>query len=174
MGVGLRRRQLVELLHTERRAPWYEVVPEAFARGGRLCDRALEVVAAQGPVIPHGVSMDLGGEDPVGGTRLDELADLDATRIERSLSSLSGPFGADGALRAYQHDPRRGDGAAARCTLLIARTRHGTLRVIEVDADMIAAWGLLQGEVSREALAARGLDEARIARGSAALERALM
>lgn len=74
VGVGLRRGHLVDYLQSARRPAWVEVVPEAFAEGGLLPQRALDLAVSQGVVIPHGVSLNLGGDGPAGGAHLDALA----------------------------------------------------------------------------------------------------
>jgi hypothetical protein len=171
---------LVRLQHRQPVAEVFNALRERLgdARFDALFD---DFRAAMPPAHPHPARWMRAFADHVGARDdLDpscaELADLAATRLELALdASTGGPFGAVGALRAYAHDPRREPLAQgeAPCTLLIARTRDGLLKVIEVDAAMVAAWGVLTGEVSREAMAARGVTDEALRRGEEALGRRL-
>ncbi len=65
VGIGLRRELAAALLHTERRVDWVEITPENYlAPGGRdvhTLARAVERFC----VGAHGVSLNLGGPDPL-------------------------------------------------------------------------------------------------------------
>lgn len=63
-GVGLRREHFDELPGTARTLDWLEVTPENHLAGGWAA-RALERCAARWPIAVHGVSLDLGGSDPL-------------------------------------------------------------------------------------------------------------
>ena len=69
------------------RPDWVEVVPEAFVGVGGLAPKALAAARERGPVIPHGVSLDLGGEDAMSEARLAELA--------RWLERIAAPYHSD-------------------------------------------------------------------------------
>ena len=74
-GVGLRSPHFSRVLDGTARADWFEVISENYMiRGGRPL-RILEKARELAPVVLHGVSMNLGGLDP-----LDEdyLRDLDS------------------------------------------------------------------------------------------------
>jgi len=78
VGIGLRKDFFEELPEIARPLDWVEVIPENFmGRGGRS-RRALERTAERWPVIPHGVSLNLGGLDPLDEEFLDGLRDLAA------------------------------------------------------------------------------------------------
>ncbi|MGO9605180.1 MAG: DUF692 domain-containing protein [Candidatus Binataceae bacterium] len=74
-GVGLRAEHFPRVLDGTARADWFEVISENYMiRGGRplkILERARELA----PIVMHGVSMNLGGVDPL---RADYLRDLDA------------------------------------------------------------------------------------------------
>ena len=76
VGIGLRRAHFQPYLASSRRVDWVEIIPEAFLDSGGLSGRALDVACERGPVIPHGVSLNLGGCDPLDVRRLDALARL--------------------------------------------------------------------------------------------------
>lgn len=65
VGIGLRRPLYDAILKTERRIDWLEFVPENFMDiHGRAGD-VLEACAARWPLVSHGVSMSIGGPDPL-------------------------------------------------------------------------------------------------------------
>ncbi|MGO9454795.1 MAG: DUF692 domain-containing protein [Candidatus Binataceae bacterium] len=74
-GIGLRAEHFPRVLDGTARADWFEVISENYMiRGGRplkILERARELA----PIALHGVSMNLGGVDPL---RADYLRDLDA------------------------------------------------------------------------------------------------
>ncbi|HEY2106748.1 MAG TPA: DUF692 domain-containing protein [Candidatus Binataceae bacterium] len=75
-GVGLRPPHYGRLLEGSAHADWFEVISENFMiRGGRPL-RVLEKARAQAPIVLHGVSLNLGGVDPLRSSYLDELAEL--------------------------------------------------------------------------------------------------
>lgn len=65
VGIGIRKPQFDSLLACERRIDWLEFVPENYVgRGGRnrfVWDSCNE----RWPLIPHGVSISLGGDEPL-------------------------------------------------------------------------------------------------------------
>ncbi|KQY95533.1 hypothetical protein ASD21_09130 [Caulobacter sp. Root1455] len=82
-GVGLREPHFPHLMAT---APtdwgvdWFEVISENFLDHAGYAAHVLEVVAAHRPVVMHGVSLSIGGADPLDAAYLDRLAAL-ADRI---------------------------------------------------------------------------------------------
>ena len=82
-GVGLREPHFQHLMTT---APadwgvdWFEVISENFLDHAGYAAHVLEVVAAHRPVVMHGVSLSIGGVDPLDLGYLDKLTAL-AERI---------------------------------------------------------------------------------------------
>jgi uncharacterized protein (UPF0276 family) len=73
-GVGLRAEHFPRILDGTARADWFEVISENYMiRGGRPL-KVLEKARELAPVVLHGVSMNLGGVDPL---LEDYLSDLD-------------------------------------------------------------------------------------------------
>ncbi|WP_051695845.1 DUF692 domain-containing protein [Caulobacter sp. UNC358MFTsu5.1] len=78
-GVGLREPHFPHLMST---APadwgvdWFEVISENFLDHAGYAAHVLEVVAAHRPVVMHGVSLSIGGADPLDRVYLDKLAAL--------------------------------------------------------------------------------------------------
>jgi uncharacterized protein (UPF0276 family) len=100
-GIGLRVRHYRELLEGARELGWAEAITENFlGRGGR--PRAvLERVRRDTPVILHGVSLSIGGTEPLHRGYLEALREL-ADRIEPALLSDHLCFGTFGGH--YAHD----------------------------------------------------------------------
>jgi uncharacterized protein (UPF0276 family) len=83
------------------RADWFEVISENFMiRGGRPL-AVLERARKQAPIVLHGVSLNLGGSDPLRASYLDELAGLIA-RFEPAWVSDHLCWGSIGGH--YAHD----------------------------------------------------------------------
>ena len=87
VGIGLRKGFHTPLLEADRHVDFLEIVPENYVgRGGR--DRAqLFACAERWPVLAHGVSVSLGGPDPLDRTYLAGLKQL--------LDALGVPFYTD-------------------------------------------------------------------------------
>lgn len=92
-GLGLRPRHFPEILpatdrpaRTDLGLDWFEIISENFMRVGGAPMRNLERVRAAYPVVMHGVSLSIGGPDPLD---MDYLAGLKALaeRIEPALIS---------------------------------------------------------------------------------------
>jgi uncharacterized protein (UPF0276 family) len=64
-GIGLRRPYYEEILETTRRVDWLEITPENFMRFGGAPARALDAARERWQVVPHGVSLSIGGPDPL-------------------------------------------------------------------------------------------------------------
>lgn len=83
-GVGLREPHFPHLMST---APadwgvdWFEVISENFLDHAGYAAHVLEVVASHRPLVMHGVSLSIGGADPLDSGYLDKLAAL-ADRIK--------------------------------------------------------------------------------------------
>ena len=78
-GIGLRPPHFAKILDGTARADWFEAISENYLiRGGRPL-KVLEKARELAPLVLHGVSMNLGGTDPL---REDYLAQLD-TLIRR-------------------------------------------------------------------------------------------
>jgi uncharacterized protein len=65
-GIGLRPPHYARLLDGHLSADWFEVISENFMIPGGRPLRILERACATAPVVLHGVSMNLGGTDPLG------------------------------------------------------------------------------------------------------------
>ena len=74
-GVGLRTAHFTEILGTEPRVDFFEVLSENFLDTGGRPAWILDRVAERYPVVMHGVSLSIGGADPLD---LDYLAKLKA------------------------------------------------------------------------------------------------
>ena len=73
-GVGLRSPHFSRVLDGTARADWFEVISENYMISGGRPVMILEKARTLAPVVLHGVSMNLGGMDPL---REDYLRDLD-------------------------------------------------------------------------------------------------
>src|SRR5260370_257432 len=80
-GLGLRPRVCGEAAAGRVRVDWFELISENFMVSGGNPLRVLDAVRSRYPVALHGVSMNLGGTDPLDLAYLDELAQL-ARRAE--------------------------------------------------------------------------------------------
>ncbi|RMG09520.1 MAG: DUF692 domain-containing protein [Planctomycetota bacterium] len=75
-GIGLRREFFEDLLASERRPDWLEIVSENFMGVGGRSRWALEECLGRWPVIPHGVNLNIGGPDPLDEAYLEGLSEL--------------------------------------------------------------------------------------------------
>ena len=73
-GVGLRTVHYPHVLDRTARADWFEVISENFMIAGGRPLKILEKARELAPVVLHGVSLNLGGTDPL---RQDYLEELD-------------------------------------------------------------------------------------------------
>jgi uncharacterized protein (UPF0276 family) len=76
VGIGLRRAHFAALERSDRSVDFFEITPEVFLGCGGRTRRALDVARERAPIVPHGVSLSLGGPDPLDPARLDALAGL--------------------------------------------------------------------------------------------------
>ena len=100
-GIGLRPPHYRRVLDGSARVDWFEVISENFMiPGGRPLD-VLAKARELAPVVLHGVSMNLGGTDPLSESHLGELERL-VRRFEPAWVSEHLCWGAFG--RHYAHD----------------------------------------------------------------------
>ena len=100
-GIGLRPPHYPGILDGTARADWFEVISENFMIPGGRPLAVLERARATAPIVLHGVSMNLGGTDPLAGRHLDALDAL-VRRFEPAWVSEHLCWGAFG--RHYAHD----------------------------------------------------------------------
>lgn len=100
-GIGLRPPHHPRVLDGTARADWFEVITENFLVPGGRPLRVLERARALAPVVFHGVSLNLGGTDPLDAAHLDALATL-ASRYQPAWISEHCCWGAFG--RHWAHD----------------------------------------------------------------------
>lgn len=74
VGVGLRKRHFDDILTSPRQPRWVEVLPENHFRFGGKPRAVLDAVRRRMPIVAHGVSLDIGGPDPLNPRYLDDLA----------------------------------------------------------------------------------------------------
>jgi len=84
VGIGLRRKHFAAILETTRRLDWLEIIPENFVDYGGRSAATLAACAERWPIVSHGVSMSIGGPDPIDG---DFLA-----RVGRLLARIGCPW----------------------------------------------------------------------------------
>jgi uncharacterized protein (UPF0276 family) len=87
VGLGLRWELLEELEERASELDFVEVCPENYMRRGGAVPAALERVRARLPVLTHGLTMSLGGTDPLDQAYLEELA--------RFLRNVGAPWHSD-------------------------------------------------------------------------------
>jgi uncharacterized protein (UPF0276 family) len=120
-GVGLRAPHFAGILDGTARADWFEVITENFMiRGGRPLE-ILERARAAGPIVLHGVSLNIGGVDPIRESYLDDLLTL-IRRFEPAWVSDHLCWGAFG--RHYAHDLLPLPFTEEAVTATAARIRH--------------------------------------------------
>jgi uncharacterized protein (UPF0276 family) len=99
-GIGLRTEHYAEVLATAPAVDWFEVISENFMVPGGNPRRVLRAVRERWPVVLHGVSLSLGGTDPLDARYLDELAAL-AREIEPAIVSDHLCWGSHGGVWAH-------------------------------------------------------------------------
>ncbi len=100
-GIGLRPPHYPRVVDGTARVDWFEVISENFMIPGGRPLHVLEKARALAPVVLHGVSMNLGGTDPLNERHLGELERL-IRRFEPAWVSEHLCWGAFG--RHYAHD----------------------------------------------------------------------
>jgi uncharacterized protein (UPF0276 family) len=87
VGLGLRQGFAQQLLATTRRAPdFLEIIPENWMFAGGHKARQLDEFAERYPIVPHSVSLNVGGVDPLDATFLDASRAL-GERLEAPFAS---------------------------------------------------------------------------------------
>jgi len=78
VGIGLRPRFLDQdgIVETQRRIDFLEIIPENWVTRGGKRRAQLEACCERWPTVPHSVSLNIGGLDPLDGELLDALAIL--------------------------------------------------------------------------------------------------
>jgi hypothetical protein len=76
IGIGLRRPFADELLETRRRVDFLEVTPENWVLFGGARRRTLERCLERWPAVLHGVSLSVGGTDPLDESFLEHVSRL--------------------------------------------------------------------------------------------------
>jgi uncharacterized protein len=72
-GLGLRREHYRQVIAERPPVGWFEVISENFMVPGGNARRVLEAVRRDYPIVLHGVSLSIGGADPLNERYLDEL-----------------------------------------------------------------------------------------------------
>ena len=75
VGVGLRSPHIAHVLRTRPAMEWFEIISENYFAEGGVQRANLERAVASYPLVPHGVSLSIGGADPID---VDHLARLRA------------------------------------------------------------------------------------------------
>ncbi len=75
-GIGLRSEHFSEFLSGDVRVDWVEAISENFFFQGGRPKAVLEAVRRQMPVVLHGVSLSIGGPDPLDQQHLKQLREL--------------------------------------------------------------------------------------------------
>lgn len=87
VGIGLRREHFAAIEQCDRELDWLEIIPENYVGRGGIIRRNLERCRERWPVVAHGVSLSLGGPDPLDATYVAGLKQL--------LDELEAPFYTD-------------------------------------------------------------------------------
>lgn len=75
-GIGLRQPFYNAILETPRRVDWLEITPENWMRRGGTRARQLDAIAEQFVLVPHSVSLSVGGPDPLDSGFLEQVQRL--------------------------------------------------------------------------------------------------
>ena len=100
-GIGLRPRHYGRLLEERPQVDWIEAISENFMWQGGRPRSVLDKVRCDVPVVLHGVSLSIGGSDPLDAAYLGELREL-AASIEPAWVSDHLCWGTHGGR--YAHD----------------------------------------------------------------------
>jgi uncharacterized protein len=87
VGIGLRREHFAAIEACERPLDWLEIIPENYVGYGGAARRNLARCRERWPVIAHGVSLSLGGPDPLSAEYV--------TGLRRLLDERQAPFYTD-------------------------------------------------------------------------------
>jgi uncharacterized protein len=80
-GLGLRQPHYTDILETRPDVGWFEIISENYMEAGGQPLSILDRVREDYPIVMHGVSMSIGGSDPLNEDYLQKIKDLIA-RIE--------------------------------------------------------------------------------------------
>lgn len=75
-GVGLRTPHFPYLMHNDPLVDWFEIISENFMDDFGYARHVLEKIAAERPVVMHGVSLSIGSTEPLNQEYLDKLKTL--------------------------------------------------------------------------------------------------
>lgn len=65
LGVGLRNQHFQHILEHGPQVDWFEIISENFIDNHGYARAVLDKIAAQVPIVMHGVSLSIGGSDPL-------------------------------------------------------------------------------------------------------------
>lgn len=85
-GLGLRRSMMEEVLQSEQRPDFWEIAPENWLKLGGKYAKQLRQITAQQSVICHGLSLSIGGPEPLDMTLLAQIRNFMA---EHGISEYS-------------------------------------------------------------------------------------
>ena len=80
-GLGLRHEFLNEIVTTERAMDWLEIRAESWIHLGRTGRHTFDRIAERWPVVPHSVTMSIGGAEPLDAALFRAVSHL-CTRVE--------------------------------------------------------------------------------------------
>jgi uncharacterized protein (UPF0276 family) len=100
-GLGLRREHYQQVIAEKPAVGWFEVISENFMVPGGNPRRVLEAVRRDYPIVLHGVSLSIGGVDPLNRRYLD---DLDALARATEPAWISDHLCWGSAHGIYAHD----------------------------------------------------------------------
>ena len=101
VGIGLRSQHVAQIAATRPAIDWLECISESYLVAGGRALAELDAVAGHYPLVLHGVSLDLGGTDPLRRDYLEKLRAL-VTRVKPPWASDHVCF--NGAGGAHLHD----------------------------------------------------------------------
>lgn len=81
VGVGLRKPHVAQVVSERPAMAWFEIISENYFAEGGVQRANLEAVRSAYPVVPHGVSLSIGGTDPLDSSYLASLKSL-VKRVE--------------------------------------------------------------------------------------------
>jgi len=76
LGVGLRNQHFSYLMQNDPQVDWFEIISENFMDNFGYARHVLERMASIRPIVMHGVSMSIGGTDPLDWNYLNSLKSL--------------------------------------------------------------------------------------------------
>lgn len=100
-GIGLRRPHFDAVLASSPDTDFFEILPENYVRFGGRPRRVLDSVRRRYPVLLHGVSLSIGGPDPL---HLDYLAGVRALAAELEAPFFSDHLSYSSAFGVQYHD----------------------------------------------------------------------